>query len=140
MRIKHFYHIVVPFLVQNKRKITYVIMCNNNATSRENIRNTSYEDIVNIVRDNLENADAREIFEHIAFQFNKHFQIRFRTREFQRVGFPLQPYDKNLFNRTRSFYFFYWKFPVVFVKTSSKSGFVIINKFWKIFFFFYSIN
>lgn len=47
MRIKHFYYIVVPFLVQNKRKITYVIMCNNNATSRENIRNTSYEDIVN---------------------------------------------------------------------------------------------
>ena len=30
----------------------------------------TYEEIVNIVRDNLENADAREIFEHIAFQFN----------------------------------------------------------------------
>ena len=30
----------------------------------------TYEDIVSTVRDNLENADAREIFEHIAFQFN----------------------------------------------------------------------
>jgi len=30
----------------------------------------TYEEIVGIVRDNLENADAREIFEHIAFQFN----------------------------------------------------------------------
>ena len=30
----------------------------------------TYEEIVNVVRDNLENADAREIFEHIAFQFN----------------------------------------------------------------------
>lgn len=30
----------------------------------------TYEEIVGIVRDNLENADGREIFEHIAFQFN----------------------------------------------------------------------
>lgn len=29
-----------------------------------------YEEIVGIVRENLENADAREIFEHIAFQIN----------------------------------------------------------------------
>lgn len=30
----------------------------------------TYEEIVSVVRDNLEDADAREIFEHIAFQFN----------------------------------------------------------------------
>ena len=30
----------------------------------------TYEDIVDIVRDTFENADAREIFEHIAVQVN----------------------------------------------------------------------
>lgn len=30
----------------------------------------TYEEIVSMVRDNMENADAREIFEHIAFQIN----------------------------------------------------------------------
>lgn len=47
VRIKNIYYVANPYLVQNKRNNTYVIMYNNNATSRENNRNTSYEDIVN---------------------------------------------------------------------------------------------
>ena len=47
VRTKSIYYVANPYLVQNKRNNTYVIMCNNNVASSENNRNASYEDIVN---------------------------------------------------------------------------------------------